>query len=352
MAIQLFQRVTIKERALFTRSLSAMVSAGLPLVQALSLLVKQTSNKYFVHVIEELITRLEQGESFSSAISHYPNIFNTVFVSSIQAAESSGKFEEIIKNLSEQEAKEYKFSSSVKAAIAYPIFIVAAIIVAGIILMIVVIPKLSEVFAQSSLTLPWTTQALISTANFLIHFGWIVLLVIVFAIVWFKYFFMQSTQGKRFYGRMLISVPIFKDLFIGLYMVRFAGTLGMLVKAGVPIVGAVKTVGKVIGNPIYAEILDGVASQLERGVPMSTPLSKMSEFPAVVPQMIAIGEQTGKLDEVMVSLSDLYEDETNKKVTTLTSLLEPVLLIIVGLGVGTIVFAIIVPIYQISSQIQ
>jgi type II secretory pathway component PulF len=315
-------------------------------------LVKQTGNRYFVSIIKDLVARLEQGESFSSAISNYPNVFNKVYVASIQAAESSGKFEEIIEGLADQEAKEYKFASAVRAAIAYPVFIIAAIIVASIILLIVVVPKLESVFTETHLTLPWSTAALIATANFFASYGWLVLLVIVFLAVWFKFFFMKSEQGKEFYGRLLIHIPVFKDLFIGLYMVRFAGTLSMLVKAGVSIISTVKIVGKVIGNPVYEQILNGVASQLERGVPMSVPLSQADEFPPVVPQMVAIGEQTGKLDEVMSSLADLFEDETNKKVAILTSLIEPILLVIVGLGVGTIVFAIIIPIYQISSQIQ
>lgn len=352
MEITLFNRVSVRERALFTRSLSAMISAGLPLVQALNLLSRETSNKYFISVIQDIVVNLEQGESFSSALSRHRDVFNQVYISSIKAAESSGKFEEIIKNLAEQEAKEYKFNSTVKAAIAYPIFIVLTIIVAGIILMVVVVPKLQTIFADANMTLPWTTRALIATANFFLNYGWIILIILIFFIVWARYFFFQNPAGKMFYGRTILAVPIVKDLFTGVYIVRFAGTLSMLVKAGVSIISAVETVGNVIGNPVYQEILKNVSSQLERGVPMSTPLSKSPEFPPVVSQMVAIGEQTGKLDEVMASLADLYEDETDKKITLLTSLLEPVLLVIVGLGVGVVVFSIIVPIYQISSSIE
>lgn len=352
MNFTLFNRVSVRERALFTRSLSAMVSAGLPLVQSLTLLAKETSNTYFVEIIKDIVAALEQGETFSSALSRHPNVFNKVYISSIKAAESSGKFEEIIKSLAEQESKEYKFSSSVKAAIAYPVFIVIVIILAAIILMVVVVPKLETIFADASMVLPWTTRALIATAGFFLNYGWIVLLVLVFAVIWARYFFTQSTSGRMFYGRILIGIPIVKDLFTGLYMVRFSSTLSMLVKAGVSIIGTVETVGDVIGNPVYEAILKNVSNQLERGVPMSVPLSQAPEFPAVVSQMVAIGEQTGKLDEVMASLAELYEDETDKKIALMTSLLEPILLVIVGLGVGTVVFAIIVPIYQISSSIQ
>ncbi len=352
MNLTFLNRVSVRERALFTRSLSAMVSAGLPLVQSLTLLTKETSNTYFVAVIKDIIAALEQGETFSLALSKHPKVFNKVYISSIKAAESSGKFEEIIKNLAEQESKEYKFSSSVKAAIAYPVFIIIVIIIAAIVLMIVVVPKLVIIFSDANMVLPWATRALIGTAGFFLNYGWIVLVVLIFAVIWARYFFTQSTAGKMFYGRVLISIPVIRDLFTGLYMVRFSGTLSMLVKAGVSIIGAIETVGDVIGNPVYEAILKNVSSQLERGVPMSVPLSKAPEFPAVVSQMVAIGEQTGKLDEVMASLEELYEDETNKKITLITSLLEPILLVIVGLGVGTVVFAIIVPIYQISSSIQ
>lgn len=352
MDITLFNRVSVRERALFTRSLSAMISAGLPLVQSLTLLSKETKNKYFIEVLLDIVASLEQGESFSSALSHHPKVFNRVYIASIKAAESSGKFEEIIKNLADQEAKEYKFSSSVKAAVAYPIFIILTIIIAGIILMVIVVPQLQTIFNDSNLTLPWTTRALIATANFFLNYGWVILVILAFFIVWARYFFFQNPAGRMFYGRVILTIPVLKDLFTGVYMVRFAGTLSMLVKAGVSIIAAVETVGNVIGNPVYQQILKDVANQLERGVPMSTPLSKSPEFPAVVSQMVAIGEQTGKLDEVMASLADLYVDETDKKVSLLTSLLEPILLVIVGLGVGMVVFSIIVPIYQISSSIE
>jgi len=349
--LSIFRRVSVKEKALFTRAFSAMIAAGLPLVKTLVVLSKQTSNELFVGVIEDIIARLEEGEKLSSAIARYPQIFDRVYVSSIKAAEVSGKFEVVLENLAKQQEGDYKLNSVVKASLAYPLFIVGAMVVAATILMIMVVPKLQEVFTESKLQLPFSTRALIWTTGAIINYWYIVLALIIIFVLWIRYY-LKTENGKAFYGRAVIALPVVKGLFVNVYMARFTRTLGMLLQAGVPIVEAVSLVGQVTNNLIYERLLTSTAQQLERGVPMSTPLSRAKEFPAIVSQMIAVGEQTGKMDEIMVSLSSYFEEETSKSVGMLTSLLEPVMLIIVGAGVGVIVFSIIVPIYQISTSMQ
>lgn len=349
--IKLFNKVSQREISLFTRSFSATISAGLPIVKALSIIKEQTNNDYFKQVITDLIKHLEEGERFSNALSRYPKIFNKVYIASIQAAEVSGKLDTVLQDLADTLEKEYKLDSSIKSALAYPLFIVFAMIIAVVILLTVVVPKIETVFQESNVSLPLATKMLIATGTFFSNYWYLVLMILVGIIVWLRYFF-KSPQGYIFYSKLILKIPLVKDLFIDIYMTRFAKTLGMLTQAGVPIVEAVKLVGYVVSNAVYSKILKRVAYQLERGVPMSLPLSKSKEFPAIVSQMIAVGEQTGKLDEILVSLTEFYEDETSRKTTMVSSLLEPVLLIVVGLGVGVIVFSILVPLYQIAGTIQ
>lgn len=349
--IKLFNKVSLREISLFTRSLSATISAGLPIVKALSIIKEQTNNDYFKQVITDLIKRLEEGERFSSALSRYPKIFDRVYVASIQAAEASGKFDTVLQDLADTLEKEYKLDSSIKGALAYPLFIVFAMIIAVVILLAVVVPNIETIFQESNISLPLATRMLIATGTFFSNYWYLALMILAGVIVWLRYFF-KSPQGYIFYSKLILKIPFVKDLFTDVYITRFTKTLGMLTQAGVPIVEAVKLVGYVVSNAVYSKILKRVAYQLERGVPMSLPLSKSKEFPAIVSQMIAVGEQTGKLDEILVSLTEFYEEETSRKVVMVSSLLEPVLLIVVGLGVGVIVFSILVPLYQIAGTIQ
>lgn len=348
---QLIKKVSLRDLSLFTRSLSATITAGLPIVKALTILKDQTNNPYFEEIIADIIKRLEEGERFSMALSRYPQVFNKVYIASIKAAEASGKFDEVLKDLADTLEKEYKLDSSIRGAVAYPIFIILAMIATAIILLTMVVPKLETIFKESGVTLPLSTRALIASGNFFNNYWYLVLMIVIGLVIWLRYF-LRSPQGFIFTSKLALSVPVIKDLFIDVYMTRFAKILGMLIKAGVPIVESVRLVGQVVSNSVYSQILTNVAYQLERGVPMSVPLSKAKEFPAIVSNMVAVGEQTGKLDEILHSLTIFYEEETSRKVTTVSSLLEPILLVIVGGGVGVIVFAIIVPLYQIAGTIS
>lgn len=349
MQLPFLNKVSIRDKALFTRALAAMINAGLPIVKALGILSKQTENKILSKIIKEVVKKIESGVAFSQALAYYPEVFDNVYVSSVRAAEASGKFDEILIELADQQEKEYKLTSAIKSALAYPIVIVIAMVIAVVILMIVVVPKIESVFKDANISLPITTKVLIATSNFMINY-WYILAIILLTVVFYLRYYFRTQPGKLFLGGFYVNFPILKKFFVNVYMTRFARTLAMLVNAGVPIVEALKIVSKVVDNIIYERILTKAARQLERGVPMSVPIAEADQFPAIVSQMIAVGEQTGKIDEVMRSLSEFFEEETEKSVNILTSLLEPILLIIVGLGVAVIVVSIIVPIYQISTM--
>lgn len=349
--IQLFNRVTLKERSLFTRALATMVASGLPVVRALGLLGKQTRNKFFAGIIAQIIRRIEEGDTLSSAFSKFPKVFDNVYVASLRAAEASGKLEEILKELADQKEKDYKLISSIKGAITYPIMIIVFMLFTGIVLMTMVVPKFETLFEETNVPLPLATKILIGTSTFLLNYWYVILLVLIAGIIWFRYY-LKTRNGQLFYAGLVLGTPFIREFFVDAYMSRFCRTLGMMTSAGVPIMESVRIVGAVINNAIYQNILEKVSHQIERGIPMSAPLSQSKEFPPIVSQMISTGEQTGKLDEVMISLSGYFEEETANKVKTISSLIEPILIFIVGIGVGIMVFAIIVPIYQISSSMK
>jgi len=346
-----FKRVSLRERALFTRSLAAMISSGLPLIRGIALLADQTKNQYFKGILADVIRRLEQGEALSTALSRYPKIFDKVYIYSIRAAEASGKFDQVLNELSETQEREYKFSTSVKAAIAYPVFVVIMLLITGTLLIMIVVPKLETVFLESKVALPLATRILISLADFLLNSWYVIVIAVAAIVMWFRYW-LKTDSGKLAWGEFLLKVPVFNEMFTAIYMTRFTRTLSMLASSGVPIIESVKILSGVMNNAVYEKALKNVASELERGVPMSEPLAKNRYFPGIVTQMVLVGEQTGKLDEVLRSLAVFFDDEVTKKVGLITSLLEPVLLVIVGVGVGIIVFAIIIPIYQISANVQ
>jgi len=349
--LRFFKKVSVRERAVFTRSLATMIASGLPPVKALTMLRQQSKNKYLAQILKDIVEHLEEGESFSSCLARYPDVFDKVYISSIKAAETSGKLEEVLKDLADQNEREYKLISAVKGAVTYPVLVIIFMIFTSAILMTVVVPKFEILFADASVQLPFATRVLISTSTFFSRFWYIILLVLIGIIVWFRYY-LKTRNGEAFLSRMILATPFLREFFTDVYMARFSHTLGMLVGSGVPIVEGVQIVSTVINNTVFEDTLKKVSHQLERGIAMSTPISEAKEFPPIVFQMISVGEQTGKLDETLTSLSTYFEDETSNRVKVLSSVIEPLLIFIVGIGVGVIVFAIIVPIYQISMTMQ
>jgi len=344
-------RITVKDKALFTRSLSAMIGAGLPLVRALGLLAEQTTNKRFAAIVRNIVTRLEEGESIADAFSHQGGVFEPVYIASVRAAESSGKFEQILEDLAEQQKREYRLVSGIRAAISYPIFIVAVMIVAAGVLLVTVVPKLEGLFTEMEMGLPLSTRVLIAVSKFLVSY-WYIVLIILAGVIYAVRYYLKTDQGRFFYSKTILKLPVMKDLFMSAYMARFARTFGILGGAGVPIVQSVRLLADVMDNVVFKNALLHTVEKIQKGVPLSTSLIEEGCFHPLVVQMVEVGEHTGKMDETMFSLARFFDDETSKKIASAMSLLEPILLIIIGAGVAVIVFSVIIPIYQLTGGIE
>lgn len=342
------RRVSVKEKAFFARQLATMLASGIQLAQALDIIVRQTKNDFFREVIESMRGDLNKGISFSGTLAKHQRVFGLVFLNVVRSGEASGNMERVLHDLADQLEAEDRFIANIRGALIYPIFIFVVMVVVAILMTVKVIPQLRGVFEESGAKLPWSTQLLFTISNVLITKWWMIIALLVGVVVFLRWFF-STESGILLWDRFQIKNPT--GLGQNVFMARFSRTMGMLASAGVPIIEAVSITSEAIGNELYRRDLQEVVQELERGVPMSVPLSKSSYFPVLVSQMITVGEQTGKLDEILGNLAKYYENEAEDRVRNLSKVFEPALIVFIGLGVAFIVFSILLPIYNIA-QLQ
>lgn len=347
LSIPFLNKVKTKDKALLARQLSTMLGAGLAVDQSFRILAQQTKNQILQKAYSYIIQDLEQGNSLSFALSRQHHIFDPVFIAIVRSGENTGQLDKVLTQLAERLELSEDFNNKVKSALYYPLFVVLTMIVIIILMMIYVIPQIKSVFADLNSTLPWTTRAIIAVSNFTVKFWWVEL--IAFVILFILFFtFIRSQEGGSRWDKLKIRIPFVKDLFQMIYMARFCRTMSMLIQAGVPIMETIAVSADVVQNKAYTESLRNVAAQVERGIPMSVPLTKDPNFPPIVSELILVGEQTGKMGTVLTRLAEYYEKETDTLIKGLASLIEPVILVIVGVGVGFLVISIIWPIYSIA----
>lgn len=327
-----------------------MLDAGIPLPQAVRSLSEQTDNDMVRDSLIDVVKDLENGYKFSEAVQKHPKIFNHVFVSVVAAGESSGQLDVALNLLANELERDYGFKSKVVGALLYPAFIILAMFVVGLIMVTRIVPALEGVFAESNAQLPFTTQTVVWITNSILAYWWIYILVIV-AIVFLIVRYISTDEGRRTINGLLLKIPAFGSLILNLEMTRMTRILSIMLQSGVPIIQAINSVAMVMDNMIFQEALTVVAKNVERGAPISQTLMKIDVFPNTVTQMIAAGEKTGKLEQILGKLADFYEAQTNQSIRNITSLVEPIVFVIVGLGVAFLVFSIIVPIYQLSNII-
>lgn len=344
----LFQHISVKEKVFLARQLATMLSSGLAIDHAFKILESQTKGKYLKSVYQAIIKDLEQGNSLSYTISHYPSVFDPVFIAIIRSGESSGQLDKVLSQLADRLELTHDFNSRVRSALIYPAFIIVVMIGIMIAMLIYVIPQLKMVFEDSNIPLPWTTNTIIGISNFTVNYWWVELIVVLI-LVTLGYLFFKGDRGGSLWDRLKIELPIMRELYVEIYMARFCRTMSMLIKAGVPIMETIAISADVISNRVYYKSLKNIAAQVERGIPMSVPMQKDKNFPALVSEMISVGEQTGKMELVLTKMGEFYEKETDNLVKGLSGLIEPAVIVIVAFGVGFLVYSIITPIYSIAN---
>lgn len=341
-------RVNRKDLVLFSRQLSTLISARVPILQSLRILQDQITHKYLLSVIRDLIASIENGESLSLALSKHPAVFNDVYISLVKSGEASGSLDKSFLYLADQMEKDYELRGKVKGALTYPIFVVFALAVVGILMFKFVLPKLTAVLEEQGGALPTVSVWLIGFTKFFDRFWWVVLLVLGLAALFVRYY-VSIPQGRHRWDKIKINLPIIGDIFQKIYLARFARNLSTLVMGGIPIIKAMQIISDVINNVVYREIILEAVGKVSSGKSVSESLSGYPEFPNIVIQMIRVGEQTAELDSILDKTASFYEKEVDNKVATLTTLLEPIIMIVLGLGVGALVAGVLLPIYNLAS---
>lgn len=341
---------TLKDKAIFCRQLSTMIGAGLTLSKSLGIVAKQARNDFLKSTYYAVYKDIEEGYAFSTALSKHPRAFDRILISVTRSGETTGNLEAVLTQIADKYENDNNFVGKIKGALYYPVFIFCALIGVAIYMLIAVIPKLESVFTASNVELPFATKALIAMSGFFTNLWYVAIIIAVLLVLGIRWW-LVSDAGARMINQLQIKIPGIKGLAEGIYMTRFSRTMEMLITSGVPILDALTIAGSTIDNQIYEESVARMAREVERGVPLSVPLSKDPAFPPLMGQMVAVGEQTGKLDKVLDKVAIYYETETSEKIKGISTLIEPIVLLIIGMGVAFLIFAILVPIYSIA-QIQ
>ena len=344
---RLIHRIGLTEIATFTRQLSTMITAGLTVADALRIL-KEQSSPGFALVIDDILRSVEGGVSLAEAMEKHPRVFNEVFVSLIRAGEAAGVLDKVLARLSDNLEKQKEFSSKVKGAMIYPAIIVVGMGIVGTIMMIFVIPKLLGLYKEFNAELPLPTKILMTISDLATRFWWMTLIALGAGFFFFQNF-QKTPLGRRKIDEIKLRLPIVGGLQKMTILTETTRTLGLLVSTGISIIDGLNIVSHAVGNSIYEEELQTAAKQVEKGLPLAGILAEYEEFPPVVTQMIAVGEETGKLDEVLTKLSVYFESESDNLVKGLTTAIEPLIMIVLGLGVGFLVIAVILPIYNLTT---
>src|SRR3989338_6727075 len=341
--------VTVNEIVNFTRELSTMISAGLPLTDALVILEKQAKNQKFANILAEVVADVEGGIALSQALHKHPRAFDIIYIKLIEAGETGGVLDKVLIKLADTLEKEKEFKSKTKGAFIYPIIVVVVMIIVITVMMIFVIPKLTSLYTEIGANLPLPTKILIFLSNFMRNFWWLLIL-LGFGASYALRVFSKTEKGAEIISRLVLILPIWGKIRKTLILAQFTRTLGLLIATGIPIISALKVVADLLATPTYREGILFAIGRVERGTPLYQPLAANPDFPPIVAQMIRVGEETGKMDEVLQRLSIYFEGESETAIRNLTTALEPLILVFLGLGVGILVLSIILPIYNLTSS--
>jgi type IV pilus assembly protein PilC len=332
----------------FTRQLSTMVGAGLPLVNALRILKMQSSSS-LKGVIDKVLTDVEGGLTLAEALETSGGGFSTVYLAMVRAGESAGVLDQVLNKLADALDKQREFRSKTKGAMVYPLIVLIGMIVISIIMMVFVVPKLTAMYKDFGADLPTPTKILMGVSDFVVKFWYVVTIVLGVAFVLIRNW-AKTEVGALVVEQLTFRIPIWGKLRKDLILTEFARTVSVLLGAGIPILDTLQIVSDTLGSLVFGTEVRQAATMVEKGVSLAEAVDKMELFPPILGQMIAVGEETGKLDEVLAKLAVFYEGESEVKIKALTTAIEPLIMIVMGIGVGFLVIAVIMPIYNLTSQ--
>lgn len=344
-------RITLKDRLVFSRQLSTLIGAGLPLTQALHTVYEQTENKALKVIVSDIVTSVEGGKTLSESFAKHPKVFDKLYLSLVSAGEVSGTLDTALKRIANQQEKDAQMMSKIRGAMTYPAIVLCVIILVMSFLLIQVVPQVDKLYKDMNKTLPFVTQIMVGVANFLINFWWLVLIILVVGIFLLVRYF-QTESGSRVMDNFKLNVPLFKHMFRKLYMARFLRTAELLLETGVAMLDSLDIAGEAVNNSLVAESIASAAEKVQGGKALSVAIKDQEYILPLVPQMISIGEQSGKISEMMAKAAQVYEEELDEQIKALSTAIEPVLMVVLALMAGTMVAAILLPIYSLVNDIK
>jgi len=344
LSLSFLERISMKDIVIFARQFSIMISAGVPMVQSLRILVNQTENKKFKKVIGEIGDEVEGGAALSDSLSKRPKIFSNFFVSVVRSGERSGKLDDVLDYLADEISKDYDMGAKIKGAMIYPTVVIIGMVIIGIVMMVFVLPKMMDILTETGTTLPLPTRILIGASNFIIHYWWIVVMIIVGIIMGIRAI-LRTPSGRYAWDSITLHLPIFGKLFQKILLVRFCRSMNTLLLGGVSIENSLAIAGDVVSNKVYQKLVQQTIKEVEDGNSISTIFLDSPLVPKMVSHMMQVGEGTGKLDAVFTKISEFYNREIDNALANIMSLMGPLIMIILGIGVGVMVAAVIMPMY-------
>ncbi len=347
------KKVKTKDMVIFSRQLSTMVNAGVPLVRSLNTLKSQTKSLYFQEVITGVAKDVESGTPLADSLQKYPRVFSDVYINMVRAGEAAGILDEILKRLAVQQEKEATIKKKIKSASMYPMVLLVITTVAFFALMIFIVPKIGDIvvdLAGEDTQLPPYTRAMLALSDFMVN-QWYFFMAIIFGGIFSFRRYTRTKNGKRQWHKLLLKMPIVSGILTKIAVARFARTFASLLGAGVGVLDSIHITGRAVGNVIIKEELDAAAEQVKNGKQLSEPLSNSQVFPPIVAQMLSIGEESGKTDEILLKVADFYEEEVDAVIDGLSSIIEPIMIVILGAMVGLIAASVMGPISELSQNI-
>ncbi len=344
-------RIKIKDRVVFTRQLSTLIGAGLPLTQSLRTVYDQTENKQLKTVIEEIITDVEGGKSLSVAFAKHPRVFDNVFLALVTAGEASGTLDDSLKRVAMQQEKDAAMMGRIKGAMTYPVIVLFVIFGVVVFMLVAVVPQVKSLYVDLNQELPFITTVMVGLADTVINFGFFILIGIGVAI-YFLVQYSRTENGIRVIDTLKLNAPIFGRMFKKLYMARFNRTGQTLLNTGVPMLDMLTITSKAVNNVLIGEAIMRASEKVKGGKALSDSLKNEDYIVPFVPQMISIGEQSGKIDEMMGKAAQVYEEELEEEIKSISTAIEPILMVVLAAVAGTLVAAILLPIYGLVNNIS
>lgn len=339
--------VPMKEKVVFMRQMATMIGAGLPLTRALEIMVEQASNPLFTRVLKNVLKSIKSGKTLADAFREQEDVFDNITINLIEAGEESGNLETILEKLAVELEERSALASKFKSAMIYPVIILVIILGVVLLMMFILVPAMADIYQDFDAELPFITTLLMNMSDFFLDYWWAVLTVLLTLVIGGKYY-LDTPKGKRNFDKIILKIPIMGNIVTKMQISQFTRVLALLLGSGLSIIKALELTAQSLGNEMFIDTLLEAKDEVEKGGPLAVPIGRSEYYPLLVSSMIAVGEETGEIDKVLNKVSEYYKDEVDTATSNLSTILEPVFLVVMGGAIGFIALAVYMPMFQLS----